>query len=84
MLKDLKGILQDFFKLAGLATQIGMALVFATFIGLAIGYYLDKWLKVTYPWLTIIFLIFGIIAGFRNVFIIMKRIQKEQKKEEDY
>ncbi len=80
MLKDLKELLRDFFRLTALATQIGMALVFAIFIGLAIGYYLDKWIKVTYPWLTVIFLIFGIIAGFRNVFIIMKRIQKEEKR----
>ena len=84
MLKDLKEFLRDFFKLTGLATQIGMAIAFAIFIGLAIGYYLDKWLDkrlgLEYPWFTVIFLIFGVIAGFRNVYIIMKRIQREQKK----
>jgi ATP synthase protein I len=80
MLKDLKEFLHDFFKLTAMATQIGLALVFAIFIGFGIGYYLDKWLKVTHPWLKIIFLVFGIIAGFRNVYIIMKRIQREEKK----
>ncbi|MBI5903135.1 MAG: AtpZ/AtpI family protein, partial [Deltaproteobacteria bacterium] len=47
--------------LKGLATlaSMGITLVVATFIGLAIGIYLDKKFS-TKPWLTIIFLIFGI------------------------
>jgi len=54
------------------ASTIGLNLVLATFVGLAMGYGLDylfdKYLGViTYPWLTIIFLIIGIIAGFREL-----------------
>ncbi|MCD6319658.1 MAG: AtpZ/AtpI family protein, partial [Candidatus Desulfofervidaceae bacterium] len=41
--------------------------------------WLDKRLGFNYPWFTVIFLVFGVIAGFRNVYIIMKRIQKEEK-----
>jgi len=80
MRKELKEFFSDFARLSVYATQIGFAIVFSILIGLAIGYYLDKWLKVTWPWLTLIFLIFGVIAGFKNVFIIMNRIQREQKK----
>lgn len=31
-------------------------------IGGAIGYFLDKWLKTT-PWLLIIFIVIGMVAG---------------------
>jgi ATP synthase protein I len=51
--------------IADLST-IGINLVVATFVGLLIGIYLDRVFG-TKPWLTIIFLIFGIIAGFRNI-----------------
>lgn len=53
-------------QLARLST-IGIALVAATAIGLAIGYGLDRWLG-TSPWLTLIFTLFGIAAGFVNLF----------------
>ncbi|MBI5682814.1 MAG: AtpZ/AtpI family protein [Deltaproteobacteria bacterium] len=52
--------------------SVGMSLVLATFIGLYIGIYLDG-LFSTQPWLTITFLILGIIAGFRNIYILIKR-----------
>lgn len=55
-----------FKQLVRLST-IGVALVAATAIGLAIGYGLDRWLG-TSPWLTLTFLLFGIAAGFLNLF----------------
>ncbi len=48
------------------ASTIGLNLVLATFVGLAMGYGLDKLFN-TSPWFTIIFLIVGIIAGFRGL-----------------
>ncbi|NCO68509.1 MAG: AtpZ/AtpI family protein, partial [Nitrospirae bacterium] len=45
------------------ASTIGLNLVLATFVGLAMGYGLDKLFN-TSPWFTIIFLMLGIIAGF--------------------
>jgi ATP synthase protein I len=44
----------------------------ATVIGLAGGYYLDRWLG-TSPWLTMIGLGGGIAAGFVNLFRSVKR-----------
>lgn len=55
-----------------MAASIGINLVVATFIGLGIGLYLDK-LFSTAPWLMIIFLIFGIAAGFKNLFAQAKK-----------
>jgi len=53
-------------QLARLST-IGITLVAATAIGLAIGYWLDRWMG-TSPWLTMVFTLFGIVAGFLNLF----------------
>jgi len=54
-------------------------MVASTFIGLAMGYYLDKWLE-TDPWLTLIFLMFGIVSGFRNIFILTAREVRRQER----
>lgn len=54
------------------ASTIGLNLVLATFVGLGMGYGLDylfyKYLSMkTSPWFTIIFLLLGIISGFREM-----------------
>jgi ATP synthase protein I len=53
-------------QLARLST-IGISLVAATAIGLLIGYGVDRLLG-TSPWLTMLFTLFGIAAGFLNLF----------------
>ncbi|MDA8431400.1 MAG: AtpZ/AtpI family protein [Nitrospiraceae bacterium] len=55
------------------AWTVGLNLVISTFVGLAIGYLLDKLFKVTFPWLTIVFLILGIVSGFRDLVRMAKR-----------
>ncbi len=67
------------------ASTIGLNLVLATFIGLAMGYGLDyameKWFGWhTKPWLTIIFLFLGIIAGFRELLRTAKKATNESQK----
>ncbi len=59
-------------------STLGLTMVIATFIGLAIGLWLDKKLN-TSPWLTIIFLLIGIAAGFNKV--IQVAIREAKKKE---
>jgi ATP synthase protein I len=49
-------------------------------VGAIGGYYLDKWLK-TEPWLLIIFLIFGAIAGYRSLYRALKRLERENKED---
>ena len=63
-------------KLVGLASTLGLTIVIATFIGLALGLWLDRVFN-TSPWLTIIFLILGIVAGFRNFYRFMAKRAKE-------
>jgi ATP synthase protein I len=62
-------------KALGELSSIGITLVVATVIGLAGGYYLDRWLG-TSPWLTLIGLMFGIAAGFVNLFRSVKRAER--------
>jgi ATP synthase protein I len=45
-------------------------------IGLFVGLKLDAWFG-TAPWLTALFLLIGIIAGFRNLFVYVKRSQDD-------
>ena len=62
-------------RLLGDFSTVGLSLASAIFVGLGIGYYLDYHLldgKIA-PWLTLIFLGFGIFAGFRNLYRITKR-----------
>lgn len=47
--------------------RVGTEIVASTMIGLAIGFYLDRWLE-TRPVFLIIFAIFGIAAGFINLY----------------
>ena len=53
-------------------SSIGISMVLAILIGLAVGIFLDRHFN-TEPYLTFIFLLFGIIAGFRNIFYICKK-----------
>ena len=57
------------------ASSVGINLVASTFVGLAMGYGLDK-LFGTSPYLMVIFLVFGIVAGFRNLLKIAKKQDK--------
>ena len=64
------------------ASSLGIAMAAAILIGLFIGYQLDKWLE-TSPWFTLIFLVFGIISGFRNIFILSNRAMKDDSDQHD-
>jgi ATP synthase protein I len=56
-------------------STVGLSLALAIFIGLAIGLYLDgRW--GTSPWMTLIFLVLGILAGFRNIGLAINKIRK--------
>jgi ATP synthase protein I len=63
-------------KALGELSTVGLTLVVATVIGLAGGYYLDRWLG-TSPWLTLVGLLSGIVAGFVNLFRTVKRAERD-------
>ncbi|APG24718.1 MULTISPECIES: AtpZ/AtpI family protein [Syntrophotalea] len=74
---------QKLIRSIGFLSGVGISMVAATLIGLAMGYYLDRWLG-TSPWLTLVFLGFGIAAGFRNIFILTRRELRRQSEEDGH
>ena len=56
--------------------SIGLSVAFSIFIGLGIGVYLDRKVFNTTPWFTLIFLGLGIVAGYRNIGLAIKKSRK--------
>ncbi|OQY06696.1 MAG: F0F1 ATP synthase subunit [Desulfobacteraceae bacterium 4572_123] len=54
-------------------SSLGLQVALSIFIGLAIGLYLDRRVFDTSPWLTLIFLGFGIAAAFKNIGLAIKK-----------
>jgi ATP synthase protein I len=71
MKKDTKKLFRELWYYSSLSFSIALAIL----IGLAIGYWLDKRYD-TSPWLTLVFLGLGIIAGFRNIYLAMKKSRR--------
>ena len=59
-------------------SSMGLELGLSVVVGFLIGSLLDKWLG-TEPWLLLVFGIAGIIAGYRSIFRLVKRIQADSE-----
>jgi ATP synthase protein I len=70
-----KPLLKQLFE----ASTVGIQLVLSTFVGFGMGYFLDRFLG-TFPWLTVVFLILGIVAGFRELLRVARRQNGSDKK----
>ncbi len=68
-------------RVVGVLSTVGIAMVAATVIGLYIGRWLDGYFG-TSPWLTAVFLLLGIIAGFRNLYQTARRAQQTMNEED--
>jgi ATP synthase protein I len=66
-----------FLRRLGLLSTMALTPVFAMAIGFFIGLELDRWLG-TSPWLTGVFVVLGIIAGFREFFRFVRRTQENK------
>jgi len=62
------------------ASSLGLAFPIAIAIGYFFGQWLDGMLS-TSPWLTVVFSLFGIVAGFLNAFRIALRTGAEEDRE---
>jgi len=69
---------KELFRLMSKFSAVGLEMGFSVIIGLLMGIFLDKYFK-TEPWLTILFLFFGLAAAFR----VILRVAKEGKQEEE-
>ncbi len=59
-------------------SSIGIAMVLAIFGCFYLGRWLDRHLG-TDPYLTLLFLLIGIAAGFRNMYVLIKRYLRDDK-----
>ena len=64
-----------FLRELGYFSSLGLSVALSIFIGLAVGIYLDRRFETT-PWCTLIFLVLGIIAGFRNIAMVIRKTRK--------
>jgi len=60
-----------------MASTLGFQVALSVFIGLAMGVWLDSWLG-TFPWLALVFMIFGVAAGFLNYYRFAKKQQQDE------
>lgn len=61
-------------------STIGLEMGLSVVVGLLIGNYLDRWLG-TSPWMLVLFLFLGFAAGFRRLFSLARKYQKEISKD---
>ncbi len=70
---------REMFRQLAVYSHVGMTFVFSILIGFGMGWALDN--KVfdgkTSPYLTFIFLAFGIVAGFKNLWDLTQKIKDE-------
>ena len=67
---------KQLFRELGRYSALGLEMSASVLIGLAIGYYLDKWLG-TGPWLTVLWIGIGFAAGVRSLYRAALRSGKE-------
>jgi len=70
---------REMFRQLALYSHVGLSFVLSILIGFGLGWALDH--KVfsgkTAPYLTFVFLAFGILAGFKNLWDLTKKIQND-------
>ncbi len=57
-------------------SSLGLEMGFSVVIGLAAGFYLDKYIG-TYPYFTFVFMLFGMAAAFRAVYRAYRKLKKD-------
>ena len=60
-------------------STVGLMFPVSIAVGAAIGYMLDKWLN-TAPYLLVIFTLYGVAAGFWNLYKVTKRMSDKNGK----
>ena len=61
--------------------SLGLEMGLCVAIGLGMGYYLDRYFK-TAPILTLVFLIFGLVAGMKALYRTWKKAERESQVED--
>jgi ATP synthase protein I len=75
-LDNKKDVVKSLLSYSSLGLEMGLCVA----VGLAIGFYLDKYFH-TYPYLSIAFLIVGILAAFKAIYVLAKKMEKENERD---
>lgn len=75
MKEETKKLFRQLWYYSSLSFSIALSIV----IGLAIGVWLDKRYDTSPVW-TLIFLVLGVIAGFRNIYLAMQKARDSERK----
>jgi len=70
---------RDAFRMIAMVTQFGINMLVPIFLCFFVGYLLDKKLGTNY--LIIVFFFLGAAAGFRNIYIFVKKQNERDKRE---
>jgi ATP synthase protein I len=73
-----KDVVRSLISYSSLGLEMGLSVA----IGLGLGYFLDSYFKI-YPYLTIIFMFFGIGASMKALYRAWKAAEKEEQKKEE-
>lgn len=76
------GEFRDLFRSLGMVSSMGISVALAIGIGVWFGLSMDRWFD-TKPWFFWIFLIIGIAAGFKNIYVIAGREIRKLDSNED-
>ncbi|MCX5813802.1 MAG: AtpZ/AtpI family protein [Proteobacteria bacterium] len=64
-------------------SSLGLEMGLSVAIGIGMGYFLDSYFK-TSPYLTILFMLFGIVAAFKTIYMLLKKVKKEDERDNNY
>ncbi|MBP1747214.1 MAG: magnesium transporter [Deltaproteobacteria bacterium] len=78
MSEDKREVIKSLISYSSLGLEMGLCVA----IGIAIGYFLDRYF-LTSPYLTIIFMIFGVIAAMKTIYQLMKKLEKENERDKN-
>lgn len=78
MSEDKREVIKSLISYSSLGLEMGLCVA----IGIAIGYFLDRYFM-TSPYLTIIFMIFGVIAAMKTIYQLMKKLEKENERDKN-
>lgn len=75
-----KNFMARYTSASGRASALPLHMISGPLVGAVMGWFLDDWLG-TSPWLFIVFIVLGIVAGVKNVYVDAKRLHQMQEKE---
>ena len=70
-----KDVVKSLLSYSSLGLEMGLCVA----VGLTIGYFLDKYFQ-TYPYLSIVFMLVGIAAALKAVYIMARKMEKENER----